>query len=72
MADVKINYGKGVVRVLIDGHDLTRSIHADGFEVNFPPAPGGEVSVTMTIAATTLEMNLPEAVILATRSEGVA
>lgn len=56
------------VSIIIDGVEMNRHILAEGFAVNFGKNPEDEVSVSMRMAATPLEIDLPEAVIVALRA----
>jgi hypothetical protein len=60
------------VCVIVDGVDMAEHILADGFSINCPPGPSEEWSVTMTVCAESLDVDLPDAVLDAVRSERVA
>ena len=56
-------------QILVDGHDLSTAVLADSLRVTAVGSPTGpdEIRVSITIAADTLDVDLPEAVIQAMR-----
>lgn len=70
MAHVKLGLGEaGKYQLSIDGTDLSLSVMAEGFAVDFT---GVVPVVTMRLAADALDMDLPEAIIEAICETGVS
>lgn len=72
MAHVQIKAGSGIPgsgQVIVDGVDMTDCILAEGFAINCPREPSGQWSVTMTLAADSLDVDLSDAVLNALRVE---
>ena len=55
---------RGSYTLLVDGHDLSMAALADSLSVTFPrDDPGLRARVTFTVAADTLDLDLPESVV---------
>lgn len=64
MAHVKISSKQGVGHIEVDGVDLSMAVLRAGFRVEFDTAGDfGHPEVHMIVAAETLEMDLPDAVV---------
>jgi hypothetical protein len=73
MANVQIKCGsdvKGCLQIIVDGHDLSNDVLVEGFHIETPNDPDGFAQVHVVIAADTLEVELPEAVVNALRHPG--
>ncbi|MCZ3386330.1 MAG: hypothetical protein LH630_05065 [Actinomycetia bacterium] len=55
-------------RVMVDGIDITRSVMAEGFAVTIESELGRASTVSMVVAADTLDVDLPDAVLQAMRA----
>lgn len=79
MASIQFRTGSAATnglqaQIVVDGADITRHVMADGFSIgpSRPGDPNSEWVVRMTLVARPIDVDLPEAVIEATRSDGAA
>lgn len=63
--DVSIKYGPPEkAAVILDGVDITHAVLAEGFGVEFPEHPAGEAIVRLRLRADSLDIELPEGVVM--------
>lgn len=70
MTHVSVTYRDGKAELVVDGHDITRHVLAEGFRIELSDVPMGPARVHMILAATEFDVDLPDAVLDVAR-EGV-
>jgi len=68
MAHGKIAYSGTGASGIVDGVEIAASVLHEGFEVEFGDAEAREAKVRLTIRASTLDLDLPDAVLDAIRA----
>lgn len=63
MAHVQITAGPGETKLLVDGVDITESVLAEGFGIDFSKVPAGPVVVSMKLRTDRLDLDLPDSII---------
>lgn len=59
----------GALSVAVDGHEIGMHILAEGLDLELPTAPGQRALLRCVVVADTLDAELPQALIAATRAE---
>jgi len=72
MAHVQIKMGPDGGTLVINGHDISRDVLAQDFRLALSTDPGVPSVVHFAVRATTLDVDLPNAVIEALRAPEVA
>ena len=72
MTHVVFKQSKGLFEFSVDGVDLSKHVLAEGFKIELGEDPSNEVLVHCVLAASTVEVDLPDGVVVVERAEAAA